>query len=280
MIAFMASAAVIGAGIISVSPPKPITPMIPIVTANQIRLAAAIDPSTILTAVEELIQDLAVGDIYPLQVLGQEVQFAVNNVVLGADGALYGVTSSVGAVVENALGTLLAPIGSTTVAHALYAAVNTLFENAVLPPSTLWNVGNFGLQPGTVLHNVVTIVERVLGAALGSVQALVTGLVGGSAASTAATTSAAVKSVNSVAAVPKTGTKSTLLALNPTSSTTPKVTKSSTSSKSDKPDKSNTSTSKTKGDKGSHDAKAGKHASSSGTHGHSGHGSSGGHGGH
>lgn len=276
MVAFIASAAVVSAGVISVSPSKPITPTIPIVTANQIRLAAAIDPSTILTAVEELIQELASGDTYPLQFFGQEVQFAVNNVVLAADGALYGVTSSVGAVVENALGALLAPIGSTTVAHALYAAVSTLFENAVLPPSTLWNVGNFGLQPGTVLHNVVTIVERVLGAALGSVQALVTGLAGGSAASTAAVKS----SVNSVAAVPKTGTKTTLLALNPTSSTTPaEVTKPHTSSKSDTSDKSATSTSKTKDDKGSHDTKAGKHASSSGTHGHSGHGSGGGHGG-
>ncbi|MGB8403620.1 MAG: hypothetical protein WCE30_06020 [Mycobacterium sp.] len=176
--------------------------------------------------------------------------------LIAVDGGLYQGATTAGTTVTNSLTKLLGPVAGAQPVKAVLTAVNTFFQNVVVPPNGLEGLsGAFGLPPLAIPINLFRMATAPINAVSLAVQAFVASLQGKSAAS-----SAAVK--NSIAAVPKTNAKNTtltlkLLASTPDSKPIGKTTKSNKPVKADTSD-ANTD-SKANGSKGSHDTHAPRH---------------------
>lgn len=237
-IASIAAVAVVGAGVVGVSPSY--SPELPIVASVPVKMTAAASAfQSVLTQFEQtaagavnsavvlnpaaalspgsILQNLGLFLFGPgsgsLLGITNQLAFAANNAVIGVDAALYQVATSLGTGLTGGLSSALGPVAAAQPVKAVLTAVNTLLQNIVLPPWALqFASGGFGFQFVSLPVNIVNIVTAPLHAVALAVQSLFASLQGKSVAS-------AALAANSVTAVPKTNAKTATLTLNPTAST-------------------------------------------------------------
>jgi hypothetical protein len=225
----------------------------PAATSNVVANAAAITPSSIITQIVDFVNSALNAALNTFQVVRTNADLGL----IAVDGELYRGARTVGTTVTNSLTKLLGPVAGAQPVKAVLTAVNTFFENVVVPPNSLEGLsGAFGLPPLAIPINLFRMATAPVNALSLAVQAFVASLQGKSA-----TSSAAVK--NSIAAVPKTNPKNTTLTLKPLASTPDNSKPVGKTTKSNKPVKADTSDAKTdskaNGSKGSHDTHAPRH---------------------